>query len=58
MRDDGAVIADLTAGEVLDVTTEAADAGVPLLEDDGLSFDVTDELGDDPEENVKMVWDD
>jgi hypothetical protein len=55
VRDDGAVIADLTAGEVLDVTTEAADASVPLLEDDSLSLDVADELGDNPEEVLQ--WD-
>jgi len=42
------VVADTTAGVTAQVATEAVQAGVELLEDDGLALDLADLLSDDP----------
>jgi hypothetical protein len=46
--DDVAIIANLVVGMAAQVTAEAVEARVPLLEDNGLSFDLADLLSDDP----------
>jgi len=45
---DAAVIADAVARGAAQVTTEEAEAGVELFENDGLSLDLADLLSDDP----------
>jgi hypothetical protein len=45
---DPAVEADLVVGVATEIAAEAVQARVPLLEDDGLSLNLADLLGDDP----------
>lgn len=49
-RGDVRVVADTTAGVAAQIATEAVQAGVELLEDNGLALDLADLLSDDAEE--------
>jgi len=48
VADNVVVIANLVAGEAPQVTAEAVETRMPLLEHDGLGFNFADLLGDDP----------
>ncbi len=48
MVDDVGVVADLVARLAAEITAEVSQAGVELLEDDGLRLNLADLLGDDP----------
>lgn len=44
---DAGVVADLVTGDAAEIVVEVVEAGVELLEDDGLGLDFADLLGDD-----------
>lgn len=58
MADNVGVVANLVARVAAEVTTEVSQAGVELLEDDGLRLNLADLLGDDPGSKIscELAW--